>query len=224
MSFTGIWEQYNPHILHWLIVRELVQLEIIRFRAVYLTALFFLLNQMLSLRIMGYLDRTKVPVSIDIGFGDVVYPERVKMEFPVLLDMEVPQVYAYSIYSVIAEKFEAFVSLGLANGRYKDFYDIYVLADRYNLNGVELKNAIVETFTHRGTGFDDIAAFDDDFTKDETRQRRWRAFIKKKKALVKVEFEGTMQLLKELLLPIVDSIHNDNSFEHTWSKETKSWM
>ena len=180
--------------------------------------------QGVNVSIMGYLDRTKVPVSIDIGFGDVVYPERVKMEFPVLLDMEVPQVYAYSIYSVIAEKFEAFVSLGLANGRYKDFYDIYVLADRYNLNGVELKNAIVETFTHRGTGFDDIAAFDDDFTKDETRQRRWRAFIKKKKALVKVEFEETMQLLKELLLPIVDSIHNDNSFEQTWSKETKSWM
>ena len=177
-----------------------------------------------NVSIMGYLDRTKVPVSIDIGFGDVVYPERVKMEFPVLLDMEVPQVYAYSIYSVIAEKFEALVSLGLANGRYKDFYDIYVLADRYYLNGVELKNAIVETFTHRGTGFDDIAAFDDDFTKDETRQRRWRAFIKKKKALVKVEFEETMQLLKELLLPIVDSIHNDNSFEYTWSKETKSWM
>ena len=64
----------------------------------------------------------------------------------------------------------------------------------------------------------------DDFTKDEIRQGRWRAFIKKKKALVKVEFEETMQLLKELLLPIVDSIHNDNSFEQTWSKETKSWM
>ena len=125
-----------------------------------------------NVSIMGYLDRTKVPISIDIGFGDVVYPGRVKMEFPVLLDMEVPEVYAYSIYSVIAEKFEAFVSLGLANGRYKDFYDIYVLADRCDLNGVELKNAIIETFTHRGTGFDDIAAFDDDFTKDETRQGR----------------------------------------------------
>ena len=152
-----------------------------------------------NVSIMGYLDRTKVPVSIDIGFGDVVYPKRMKMEFPVLLDMEVPEVYAYSIYSVIAEKFEAFVSLGLANGRYKDFYDIYVLADRYDLKGVELKNAIVETFTHRDTGFDDIAA------------------------LVKIEFEETIQLLKKLLLPIVDSIHNDNSFEQTWSKETKSW-
>lgn len=80
--------------------------------------------------------------------------------------------YAYSIYSVIAEKFEAIVSLGLANGRYKDFYDIYVLADRYGLDGTELKNAIVETFTHRGTGFDDIAAFEDDFTEDATRQGR----------------------------------------------------
>ena len=59
MSFTGIWEQYNPHILHWLIVRELVQLEIIRFRAVYLTALFFLLNQMLSLRIITFYEKTR---------------------------------------------------------------------------------------------------------------------------------------------------------------------
>lgn len=177
-----------------------------------------------NVSIMGYLDRTRVPVSIDIGFGDVVYPERMKMVFPVLLDMAAPEVYAYSIYSVIAEKFEAFVSLGLANSRYKDFYDIYVLAGRYELNGQELKNAIVETFTHRGTGFDDIAAFDDGFTRDEIRQGRWRAFIKRKKALVKVEFEETMQLLKALLQPIVDSIYNDNSFERTWSKETKRWM
>lgn len=76
-----------------------------------------------NVSIVGYLDRTRVPVSIDIGFGDVVYPERMRMNFPVLLDMEAPEVYAYSIYSVIAEKFEAFVSLGLANGRYKDFYN-----------------------------------------------------------------------------------------------------
>lgn len=177
-----------------------------------------------NVSITGYLDRTKVLVSIDIGFGDVVYPEQMKMEFPVLLDMEVPEVYAYSIYSVIAEKFEAFVSLGLANGRYKDFYDIYVLADRYDLDGIELKNAIVETFNHRGTGFDDIVAFEDGFTEDETRQGRWNSFVKKKKALVKVEFEETIQLIKNLLIPIVDAIKNDDLFEHAWSKDKKGWM
>lgn len=123
--------------------------------------------------ILGHLDKTKVPISIDIGFGDIVYPERMKMDFPVLLDMDIPKVYAYSISSVVAEKFEAFVSLGLANSRYKDFYDIYVLSDRYNFDGKELTNAIKETFNHRGTSFDDIAAFEDGFADDKTRLMRW---------------------------------------------------
>lgn len=173
--------------------------------------------------ILGYLDKTKVPVSIDIGFGDIVYPERMKMDFPVLLDMDIPKVYAYSINSVVAEKFEAFVSLGLANSRYKDFYDIYVLADRYNFDGIELMNAIKETFNHRGTSFDDIAAFENGFTDDETRLMRWNSFVKKKKALVKLDFEETVQLLKILLFPIVDAIKKDELFEYSWSHEKKMW-
>ena len=68
--------------------------------------------------------------------------------------MEVAEIYAYSISSVISEKFEAIVSLGDANSRYKDFYDIYILADRYDLDGTELREAVRETFEHRGTGFD----------------------------------------------------------------------
>ena len=173
--------------------------------------------------IIGHLDKTKVPISIDIGFGDIVYPERMKMDFPVLLDMDIPEVYAYSINSVVAEKFEAFVSLGLANSRYKDFYDIYVLSDRYNFDGKELTNAIKETFNHRGTSFDDIVAFEDGFADDETRLMRWNSFVKKKKALIKLGFEETVQLLKILLFPIVDAIKKNELFERTWSHEKKMW-
>ena len=173
--------------------------------------------------ILGYLDKTKVPISIDIGFGDIVYPERMKMDFPVLLDMDIPKVYAYSINSVVAEKFEAFVSLGLANSRYKDFYDIYVLSDRYNFDGKELTNAIKETFNHRGTSFNDIVAFEDGFADDETRLMRWNSFVKKKKALIKLDFEETVQLLKILLFPIVDAIKKNELFERTWSHEKKMW-
>lgn len=175
-----------------------------------------------NVSIMGYLDRTRVPASIDIGFGDVVYPERIKMEFPVLLDMDVPEIYAYSIYSVIAEKFEAFVSLGLANGRYKDFYDIYMLASCFDLDGVELKNAIIETFDHRGTGFDDIAAFETDFIEDTTRQKRWEAFIKRK-VIVQVDFGDVIALVKSLLTPIVEAIERNKLFEKKWDKESKRW-
>ena len=173
--------------------------------------------------VLGYLDKTKVPISIDIGFGDIVYPERMKMDFPVLLDMDIPKVYAYSINSVVAEKFEAFVSLGLANSRYKDFYDIYVLSDRYNFDGTELMNAIKETFNHRGTSFDDIVAFEDGFADDETRLMRWNSFVKKKKAFIKLGFEETVQLLKILLFPIVDAIKKNELFERTWSHEKKMW-
>ena len=173
--------------------------------------------------IMAYLDRTKVPVSIDIGFGDVVYPDRVKMEFPVLLDMEVPEIYAYSISSIISEKFEAIVSLGDANSRYKDFYDIYILADRYDLDGTELKEAIKETFEHRGTGFDDIFAFTDDFIASEIHQSRWKAFLKKKKALVNAELVDVVDLLRTLLLPIVGNITNEKEYVTTWDHESRIW-
>lgn len=177
-----------------------------------------------NVSIMGYLDRTKVPVSIDIGFGDVIYPERMQMNFPVLLDMDAPKVYAYSIYSIIAEKFEAFVSLGLANGRYKDFYDIYVLSVSYNLDGSELKNAIIETFTRRQTDFDDIAAFEPHFIEDSVRQGRWRAFIKKKKAIMKIEFVEAIEQAKTLILPIVEAIEQNEEFNHKWNKDTKEWV
>lgn len=176
-----------------------------------------------NVSIMGYLNRTRVPVSIDIGFGDVIYPERMRMNFPVLLDMEAPEIYAYSIYSVIAEKFEAFVSLGRSNGRYKEFYDIYVLSASYNLDGSELKNAIIETFTHRETGFNDIVAFETDFTEDSVRQGRWRAFIMKKKAMMKVEFAEVIEQSKKLLMPIVKAIEQNQEFNHQWDKNRRDW-
>lgn len=82
-----------------------------------------------NVKITAFLERTKIPVSIDIGFGDVVYPGRMKMDFPVLLDMDSPKVYAYSNYSVIAEKFEAIVKT--FNHRHTSLTDIVAFSDDY---------------------------------------------------------------------------------------------
>ncbi len=173
--------------------------------------------------IVACLGRTKIPVSIDIGFGDIVYPERVLMDFPVLLDMEVPKIYAYSLNSVIAEKFEAIVSLGYANSRYKDFYDIYILAKNYDFDGEELKNAIEETFSHRKMGFDDIVAFEKGFADDSIRKSRWNAFIKKKKAMVSVELEEAIDLIEVFLQPVVDKIVNKSILDIHWNSQEKGW-
>lgn len=172
-----------------------------------------------NISIMGYLDRTKVPVSIDIGFGDVVYPERMKMDFPVLLDMEVPKIYAYSIYSVIAEKFEAFVSLGLANGRYKDFYDIYVLSKKYVFSYAELRNAVIQTFENRKTPMTmDSAAFSDEFLNDPVHQTRWKSFLKKKKALIQVSMSDAMDWIKAFVRPLFEGTEKTR-----WNPEKGNW-
>ena len=173
--------------------------------------------------VKAYLDKTRIDISLDIGFGDIVYPNRVEMEFPVLLDMEVPKIYAYTLDSVIAEKFEAIVQLGYGNSRYKDFYDIYILAVSYNFEGSILKQAVQETFTQRNTGYNDIVAFEPEFAKDGVRQSRWKAFVKKKKAMVNVEFQEVLELLQIFLNPIVNAIVKGEAFDLDWDSQTRCW-
>ncbi len=106
-----------------------------------------------NVSIMAYLDRTRIPISIDIGFGDVIVPERVMMDFPVVLSDEIPRIYAYSLCSSAAEKFEAIVSLAYDNSRFKDYYDLYVLATTHDFNGDEIVEAVRETFENRHCSF-----------------------------------------------------------------------
>ena len=179
------------------------------------------------------MNRTRIPVSIDIGFGDVVYPNRERMNFPVLLDMEKPKVFVYSIYSVIAEKFEALTSLGIANSRYKDFYDIYILAKRFDMSGLKLKDAIQCTFVRRGTGMNDIVVFQDEFTMDIVRRNRWNAFVQKKKTMEKtLEITGMMcshcEMAVKKALEAVDGVesadvsHEKGTAVVTLSKEVSN--
>lgn len=120
-------------------------------------------------------------LQIDIGFGDVVYPKAVQMEYPIILDLEAPVLNVYSIESAVAEKFEAIVSLGLATSRMKDFYDIHFFAYNKNFDLVLLHNAIRETFTNRETSLEKrLSVFDDKFKTDNNLQMLWIAFLKKR--------------------------------------------
>ena len=137
--------------------------------------------------------------------------------------MDVPRIYAYPLASVIAEKFEAIVSLGDANSRYKDFYDIYLLASRYNLSGQELSEAVKETFEHRQTSFEEIFAFEEAFLASGIHQKRWQAFLKKKKTMVNVGLDEAVMVIKRLLLPILDGIGRGTYCTAMWSFASQEW-
>ena len=158
----------------------------------------------LHISAVAYLDRTRIPIGIDIGFGDVIYPDTVEMEFPVILDMDSPKVNAYSLESSIAEKLEAIVKNGFLNSRYKDFYDIYALSVKYPFNYESLHTAVTETFTNRKTPITiNIAAFGDEFLRDTMHQTRWNSFLKKKKALIAVPMRDAITRIQSFVLPLL---------------------
>jgi predicted nucleotidyltransferase component of viral defense system len=126
------------------------------------------------------LGKARIPVLLDFGFGDAVSPMRDKLEYPTLLDMPSPRIRAYPPEAVVAEKLEAMVSLGIANSRMKDFYDLSVMARTMSFRAGPLGAAISATFTTRHTRIDAVPfAFTDAFTRESAKRSQWQAFVRR---------------------------------------------
>lgn len=146
-------------------------------------------------------------IQVDIGFGDVITPGPVEMSYPSLLGMEEPKLKVYSVESLMAEKFEAMISLGEVNSRMKDFYDIYSRLSSGNFDPDVLQKAIEETFKKRGTETSDKhSLFTVDFFEDDARNAQWNAYLKKAQLDQKIEFDSVRQEIKTHLKRIYDAI------------------
>lgn len=120
----------------------------------------------------------QVAIIIDIGFGDALEPGPEDIDYPALLGMPPPRLRAYAPETVIAEKFEAMVSLGRANTRLKDFYDIWILSQTFAFGDDRLTRAMAATFERRGTALPEQVpdALTVEFARDPQKNRQWRAF------------------------------------------------
>lgn len=130
-------------------------------------------------RIEGRLAEARIPLQVDVGFGDAVTPAAVESLYPTLLDLPAPLVRLYPPETVVAEKFQAIVSLGTANTRLKDYFDLARLAARYEFDGRVLNRSIRATFERRDTPLPDVApvGLQSDFLEDRERARQWSAFV-----------------------------------------------
>lgn len=135
----------------------------------------------LRVRMKSFLSTIPVPVQADIGFGDIVTPGERIIEFPTLLDLPAPKLKSYPPETMIAEKFHTLVSLGIANSRMKDFYDLYVIKRNYPFNNEQLISAIKATFQRRKTKIPKELpiAFSDKFATDHAKSTQWQSFIKR---------------------------------------------
>jgi hypothetical protein len=133
----------------------------------------------IRLRTAAYLEKTRVPIILDIGFGDALADPGQTIDYPSILGMDRPNIRSYPPASVIAEKFQAVVALGLVNGRMKDFYDLWAVPRALEIDAVALDAAISATFERRGTPVptERPAGLSEAMALDPTAQQRWRAYV-----------------------------------------------
>ncbi|HEY3569787.1 MAG TPA: nucleotidyl transferase AbiEii/AbiGii toxin family protein [Thermoanaerobaculia bacterium] len=133
----------------------------------------------LRVRLEARLDKARIHLQVDIGFGDVVVPGPEEKTFPVLLEGPAPRIRAYSRESVVAEKLHAAALLGDANSRLKDFYDLFALSSLFSFEGPTLTRAIGATFARRQTPLPEVLPIPGAFFAEEVRAGRWRAYLAK---------------------------------------------
>jgi hypothetical protein len=151
--------------------------------------------------LVGMLDAAKCPVQVDIGYGDAVTLKPESVTYPVIFDdMPAPQLRVYSKYTVVAEKVEAIISLGMANSRMKDYFDLWVILSSSNLEKATLLGAIEATLNRRGTPKPIVIpiGLSDLFATDKQKNSQWMAFVKRNK-LNAEPLSHTVQYLRETL-------------------------
>lgn len=173
--------------------------------------------QGVRVRCLARLGNARIPLQVDVGFGDVITPAPVKLEYPTLLDFSAPRLQAYPRETMVAEKFHALVKLGLTNTRMKDFYDLWTLARDFQFDGRVLAQALEATFRRQKTEIPtaDPLPLTAEFA--ETKAGQWRAFLKKNG----LDAEGGMlervtQDLQQFLLPPARALTARTQFGMVW--------
>jgi predicted nucleotidyltransferase component of viral defense system len=173
----------------------------------------------LRIHCLARLEQAKVSLQIDIGFGDAITPAPVIVEFPTLLDFPAPALRAYPRETVVAEKYQAMVALGIANSRMKDFYDLWILARRFTFAGAPLSNAIRATFERRKTPLPTQTplAWTPAFHDDHAKRQQWQAFVHKSKLLTDgIGLAEIAAILRTFLLPPTAALRAGQPFEKSW--------
>lgn len=154
----------------------------------------------IRLRTAAYLEKTRVPVVLDIGFGDALADLGQTIDYPSILGMDRPNIRSYPPASVIAEKFQAVVALGLANGRMKDFYDLWAVPRALEIEDAALDAAIAATFERRGTPVptERPAGLSEAMAQDPTAQQRWRVYVESLD-LPAADFQSVLDEIWEML-------------------------
>jgi len=163
----------------------------------------------IRLTLAGTIDGARCPVQIDVGYGDAVTPAPESAHYPVIFgDMPAPNLRIYPRYTVVAEKLEAIISLGMANSRMKDYFDLWVILRDAELDRNILVQAVEATLNRRGTRKPSGVpiGLSEQFSSDRQKLMQWTAFINRNQ-LTAASLEQTVQELRTALMFLFQEDH-----------------
>ena len=180
----------------------------------------------LRLVVTAFVGSARLPVQVDIGFGDAITPAPETVTYPTLLeDLAAPCLRAYPVYTVIAEKLHAMVVLGMNNSRMKDFYDLAVIARTSALDGGTLVDAIRATFARRDTPLPTAApvALTAEFAESPIKAGQWNAFVTKA-GLQATTLQEVAMTMEAFLWPAIEACSLSDRFGKKWRPEPRKWI
>ena len=150
------------------------------------------------------LGSARIPLQVDFGLGDAVTPPPTECDYPTLLDMTSPSILAYPRETVVAEKLEAIVDLGMDNSRMKDYFDIWFIATTYTDDPETLALAVKHTFARRQQPLpkEIPVGLSDAFARDPAKRAQWQAFVDRAIGQPLV-LEDVVSVLRAFAMPIL---------------------
>jgi hypothetical protein len=177
--------------------------------------------------LQGNLGSAVIPVFVDVGFGDFVFPSPIRRVFPgILPGLPAADILMYPPETVVAEKYEAIVRFGEATTRIKDFYDIWVISRTFEFQLSILVEAVGGTFRRRGTSTPTVmpAALMQAFTDRGETKNLWAGFLRRTPlALPPSPFEELVSDLRQFLNPVISGLEWPESARGTWNRDRYSW-
>jgi predicted nucleotidyltransferase component of viral defense system len=170
-------------------------------------------------RMRATLGTARIPIQVDLGFGDAVTPAPEISTFPTLLDFPAPQVRTYPAETVIAEKFQAMVALGAVNSRMKDFYDVWALSEVHPFEGTLLSAALAATFARRSTPLpeQESRVLNEALSTSSERQQLWESFIARAELFDAPQALPTVtERIVTFLLPPTMAAGRGETFQARW--------
>ena len=170
------------------------------------------------------LQNARIHMQTDMGFGDVVVPAAIRLEYPTILDFEAPQLNGYSRETTVAEKFQAMVKLGQLNSRMRDFFDIWLLSRQFDFDGNSLGDAVRQTFANRGTQINvEPVALAPNFASDPTQQTRWSGFCRKSRIEhAPASLQEVCDVIAQFIVPVAIAVQGEQPFNEAW-QATGPW-